>query len=364
MTRNATQWLAALAATILPVVAVAQTGPMTNRRADAIALIPDATGGVAVHAAWSVARGVASSGTDLSTDVEMLLNGTSVTTIPASNPADGSHLTTFPSVVMSAGDEITVVLHAAATAAPETETSDDWRVTHFHGEATYWNRSILGMSVIPAQNPPPGAPPGSLFDIWVEVAAEARGPESLLNIDIGIELEAAGDPHYGWIELTVEYDPATDPTSCFGGGCGDTCGYWNGLPYHCDPGFFGCSCTNSWYIEFPNVPGESGGSFAIGTLPPPPPPPLDVFLTPTPGALPELPGFPEDDEETRPVPVECRGDSTGDGLVNFDDLNEVLSNWNTNVLPGTDGDVTYDGFVDFDDLNLVLSLWGTNCFPV
>ncbi len=58
--------------------------------------------------------------------------------------------------------------------------------------------------------------------------------------------------------------------------------------------------------------------------------------------------------------VNCPGDTNGDGLVNFDDLNNVLGNWNTmSDLCG--GDVTGEGSVNFDDLNLVLANWNANC---
>lgn len=61
-----------------------------------------------------------------------------------------------------------------------------------------------------------------------------------------------------------------------------------------------------------------------------------------------------------PVIPACPGDSNGDNVVDFNDLNDVLSNWNT---PGPIGDVDGSGFVDFDDLNLVLANWSTVCIP-
>ncbi len=65
---------------------------------------------------------------------------------------------------------------------------------------------------------------------------------------------------------------------------------------------------------------------------------------------------------TTPVPTGCEGDANGDNMVDFDDLNMVLSNWGTG---GPDGDVFPfpggDGAVDFDDLNEVLTNWGNTC---
>ena len=54
----------------------------------------------------------------------------------------------------------------------------------------------------------------------------------------------------------------------------------------------------------------------------------------------------------------CFGDATGDGVIDFDDLNAVLSNWGE---PGPEGDLNGSGLVDFDDLNLVLSAWEMDC---
>ncbi len=54
----------------------------------------------------------------------------------------------------------------------------------------------------------------------------------------------------------------------------------------------------------------------------------------------------------------CFGDATGDGVIDFDDLNTVLSNWGE---PGPEGDLNGSGLVDFDDLNLVLSAWEMDC---
>lgn len=56
----------------------------------------------------------------------------------------------------------------------------------------------------------------------------------------------------------------------------------------------------------------------------------------------------------------CPGDANGDRVVNFGDLNIVLSNFGQ-VGVGVPGDVTGDGQVNFADLNLVLSFFGTAC---
>lgn len=61
------------------------------------------------------------------------------------------------------------------------------------------------------------------------------------------------------------------------------------------------------------------------------------------------------------LPPACPGDATGDGAVDFDDLNLILANWGMPVPPGTSGDLDLDGDVTFSDLNLVLAEWGDDC---
>lgn len=58
----------------------------------------------------------------------------------------------------------------------------------------------------------------------------------------------------------------------------------------------------------------------------------------------------------------CPGDTNGDAVVNFADLNNVLSDFGL-TGPGLAGDVNGDEVVNFADLNLVLSFFGTNCGP-
>lgn len=56
----------------------------------------------------------------------------------------------------------------------------------------------------------------------------------------------------------------------------------------------------------------------------------------------------------------CLGDVTGDRVVNFADLNVVLSQFGQTGA-GLQGDITGDGVVNFADLNIVLSNFGTIC---
>lgn len=57
-----------------------------------------------------------------------------------------------------------------------------------------------------------------------------------------------------------------------------------------------------------------------------------------------------------------RGDTNGDNVVNFDDLNTLLTNYG---LPGgyTQGDFDGNGAVEFDDLNMLLTSYGMTVMP-
>lgn len=57
----------------------------------------------------------------------------------------------------------------------------------------------------------------------------------------------------------------------------------------------------------------------------------------------------------------CPGDANGDRVVNFTDLNIVLSFFGQSVPVGTNGDLNGDARVDFLDLNIVLSFIGQSC---
>ena len=56
----------------------------------------------------------------------------------------------------------------------------------------------------------------------------------------------------------------------------------------------------------------------------------------------------------------CAGDTNGDRLVNFADLNTVLSEFGMTGI-GLAGDLNSDGVVNFADLNIVLSNFGNSC---
>jgi hypothetical protein len=56
----------------------------------------------------------------------------------------------------------------------------------------------------------------------------------------------------------------------------------------------------------------------------------------------------------------CPGDTNGDNVVNFTDLNGVLASFGQSG-EGIPGDVNGDGVVNFTDLNEVLANFGVEC---
>lgn len=73
-----------------------------------------------------------------------------------------------------------------------------------------------------------------------------------------------------------------------------------------------------------------------------------------------------DDNTTKYVRIPpCYGDANNDGVVDFNDVVEVLSQWLNNYLgnPGATGpgDANFDGVVDFNDIVIVLANWLNVC---
>jgi agmatine/peptidylarginine deiminase len=70
-------------------------------------------------------------------------------------------------------------------------------------------------------------------------------------------------------------------------------------------------------------------------------------------------GF-DDSDAVFAILGECPGDTNGDGIVNFTDLNAVLGAFGQTGA-GIPADVNGDGVVNFSDLNQVLAAFGVDC---
>jgi hypothetical protein len=167
----------------------------------------------------------------------------------------------LPGEPLTPGDEIMVLLRPAPGALPETDPSDDIGLV----ELGTWNRRVISVSSSPST-------PGHV-DLQVTWAIDLVG-ESTLPVELGgrFLVESGGTPQPG---------NTTDQDECLiwdlGSGGADISGVH--VMLECDAGV--CS-TPAMITPIPDVPEPPVG-------------PIGVIIRPVPGALPELPGFPDDD---------------------------------------------------------------------
>ncbi|MHC4909589.1 MAG: hypothetical protein ACYTF9_07730 [Planctomycetota bacterium] len=351
--------------------------PLGNRSAEAIAIHPQVGGTALVEAYFSIDGGDTPLSQDLTTTVEFLVNGTSAgaqTMTAIASPGcpgcppefncvwvgDGTDewacqaaMTKVELVVLlQPGDEIMVILHPAPGTAPDSDTTDDTLSQPFNDAPVFWNRSITGLWVEQTA----GAP-DSFFDIFIDVRATAS---YFGELDLGCraELLVDGKPTasapVSQLDLPLAFNP------CAFESCDDTVacvmnpleGWWG----TCQPDeeLDECGCL------YHPVPDQQPLPF-FAAIPIDPGSTITVILRPVPGALPELPGFPDDDEEEIPGPPPCPADTNGDAIVDVEDLVAVILDWGC-LGANCAGDVNGDAIVDVQDLVAVIVAWG-QCFP-
>jgi hypothetical protein len=369
--------------------ALAQTAPEWNRRIEAIAVQPAVGGGHTIYTYVGVEASGLLTTTDLSLELLVFVNGTAIDmqtldfvghpagaggpgpmcqtnqdTICFDGGPGGTPLCICSNFVapsssnasLQPGDELMILLRPAPGAVPESDTSDDVMTQLFDGEETGWNRRIQDVRIVPSSAPPPpGAHFDSFFDIEVQIDYATRY-DGRLNLDAEIEIRVNGTP-------TRNFPVPNDLVwaICPGGGCSQACAFDGGVPtVFCDDGGGSCGCAGG------------GGTFPCPAVPANPNDVITVILRPVPGALPELPGFPEDEEEERIPP--CAGDIAGpagpgpDGNVDALDFLLMISQWGSPCVGSCEADITGpggvpDGNVDALDFLLLISQWGNpgNC---
>jgi FlgD Ig-like domain len=307
-------------AAVLP--AAAQGG--WDRRIEGLSLTQTPTGLWEVRAVWDVLLTEAQSAPiDLDTRVDLRINGTVVATIPhtvgidpgGASCADGSSCggscgtgiidgqsatlicrpngpcdpicdcacgtlpiqSAFDPVPMTTGDEIMVILYPAPGALPDPDTSDDQLVVTHDGGEIFWDRRITSLTVEPSAAGP-GWDVTAEGTIFHEGVLRFAGAGNAVPLDTELELRVNGVPV---ATADLPFQPVPVGTSC---SCGNECGSWNGIPHFCVlTNLSGCHCGWPWISTFPGVGDLSPGDEIM------------VILRPAPGALPELPGFPDDD---------------------------------------------------------------------
>ena len=299
---------------IIATTALAQPTPEWNRKVAGIGLEPLATADsfFDVFVLVDLQASATTANVDLSTELELMVNGTSVgglqswsvqldgptgdcesscgsncgslyidgvlntMTCHLDGPGDcdcGYWLTaSFGGVALTPTDEIMVLLRPAPGAVPETDETDDTLFHVFDGNPIGWNREFQSVATIPS------ATGDSFFDVLVTVDLDGSGTAAGFDLSTELELLINGTAvdDFGW---SVQLDgPAADCESSCGSNCGPF--YLNGVintmtcrkdgPTDCDCGY--------WLVgEFPGVPMQPGDE-------------IMVLLRPAPGAAPDFNG--------------------------------------------------------------------------
>jgi FlgD Ig-like domain len=189
----------------------------------------------------------------------------------------------FPGEPLQPGDEIMVLLRPAPGALPDPDGQDEIATLSFDGLGSGWNRSVQAVTVNDLG--------GGIADLLVDTSVALRDVSGFADLSFVIDVEADGVVIASQLQ-TARFDPLGPAKvdcqiDCSGGSCGafgvdpQTWIAAQCLPW---PGFAGCSCGVQLMVPIPAVPLPGPGVV------------LKVILRPAPGALPELPGFEEDDE--------------------------------------------------------------------
>ncbi len=332
---------------------LAQVAPTFNRRVTGISLAESSSGGFDVTAEWRIdLAGTQAIDVQVGSTVELRIGGTTHSTTDAeecliwdlgsgggdcSIDPDGTTCgsatfgtvtpvvltcdsgvcssptitSVFPSVPLVVEDEIMVILRPAPGAAPDDLPNDDDEGILTFGS---WNRRLVSLEVTPASG---GGP--TLFDVTAQVIIEISAG-STVPLKVGIDTEPqAGDPC-----CTEACCCPSCSTECGGSGCGSSPGSFFDvflheagpvgpqvaagggiLPFVCTAGTCTESCASGntgagATFTATCQPGDcachtepltltwTGVTFQPGDE-------IMVILRPAPGALPELPGFEDDD---------------------------------------------------------------------
>ena len=204
------------------------------------------------------------------------------------------------------GDEpevlITAVAHATGGGAPDADPAGGAPFTAaFDGSPIGWNRAVTGVALTPGS--------AGTWNATVEVSVAMAEITRFMDMSFDMELQIDGVPVASQTQM-LTYQPDltvnTCEEDCSGGSCGEfgadpggtiaaQCLVW--------PGFAGCSCGASLSLNFESI------TIPDGAL-------LVVVIRPTLGALPELPGFDEDDELPVDTPTGV-GDAVAGALVSL-----------------------------------------------
>ncbi len=306
-----------------------------NRRVAEIAMVPAPTPTEPtrheIHVVWRVGLGQPNSiGLDLSTEVMIMRNGVPLetkTTDIMVNPGGGFcspcsggcgegivnglaatlfcvdsngcgcdflPFTSSSAAPLAPGDEIMVLLRPSPGAAPDGDQSDDVMARTYDGTPVFWDRRIRSLDVVPSPGAGDGIGDSSFFDVWIEWDVATSGIFATHDITPSFEVQVNGDtaaifelPCGPWI-LNPGNNCAIfcDNSICASISCSGHGTKIMRCQFYEFPGYDGCACQP-----------ENACLEIIPGLALVPEDEVVVILKPVPGALPELPGFGENDQE-------------------------------------------------------------------
>ncbi len=218
------------------------------------------------------------------------------------------------------GDVIEVILLPPPGALPDTNTTDDQRTINFDGNQVGWNRAIKNLQVLPSV----GGPVTELvqFDVFFDVEYSTFGLLQTTRLGVEPLLLINGIPQPNlvngcgdWIAAPFDVCQLCTLFLCGTASCGG-----QNIQLFCrvienDNNLSACACVGEQSYSFQGI------SITPADV-------ITVILRPSPGTLPELPPFDDDDTEQYPNGcLTCGGDVNGDGMVDAADLAALLGNW-------------------------------------
>ncbi|RMH28584.1 MAG: hypothetical protein D6693_03685 [Planctomycetota bacterium] len=354
-------------------VAEAQSPVSYNRVVRNIAVTPDPTapGGWVVTGVFTIeatpaavlTEGVGLPLDDVSTIMEVQVNGVPVGAVPFSLQVDplsvgpcggtcGSGITNgmsaallcidgvcqFPPISapvplpssIQPGDELMILLRPSPGALPENNTADDLRRHTHTGNPVGWNRGVKAVALTPSL--PPAATEAALgdafFDIVVDIEIGSLGLTESLRLGVVPTLLINGQPSpvpaigcNDWIAAPGDLCQVCTLFQCGTASCGGQNVQLLCRVIENDFNLSFCGCVGEQQFVFPGVPVQPADEVMI-------------LLRPAPGALPELPGFGDDDTGRPPTGcAACPGDLNGDGVVNGGDISFILNIFNQVCFP-------------------------------
>ena len=243
------------------------------------------------------------------------------------------------SIPLEEGDEVVAALLYPRGSPVDEDSRNDRLAIEVDTDSVrpFYNRKVSSVALRPSEE--------NAEETEVEVEVEVDARPSVIDRDLSflVMVELDGEP---MAQVPMRILAETQQAA---GGCnincaeiGEVCVCWEGTNF--------CSC-GTLVLQIPGLPGIPVPASQLD------PERLEVFLVPMPGALPELPGFGDDDEAQPEPPTDTtrpfrRGDSNHNGGV---ELGDVIFSLNflfqTGAAPVCDdaADANDDGQLDIGD---------------